>query len=138
MEKISLILSNQNADKMIRHAASCFPSEACGLLGGKDHRLLQVFSVKNIEKDPKRFQMDPVQQVQTFKKVEEMGLELLAIYHSHPDGSSQLSQIDIDNFFYPGVYSIILYINKNIWKIKAFKVEEKELDEIPLIIRNIS
>ena len=63
-------------------------------------------------------------------EIERSELDLLAIYHSHPDGSCGLSQIDLENFFYPGVFSVLLFLEDDTWKIKAFRIGEKKADEI--------
>ena len=134
-----LLLPHKNVIELVQHAASCFPAEACGLLAGKDNRLLSVIPIKNVEKKITRFRMDPEEQIRAFQEIEKSGQELLAIYHSHPDGSSQLSQIDLDNFFYPGVFSVLIYLKNDNWNVKAYRInDEKKTDEIYLIFTDLS
>jgi proteasome lid subunit RPN8/RPN11 len=99
---------------MLADARACDPFEACGLIAGRASGLprggseaVQVISVTNVLHSRVRFRMDPVQQLKAFNQIEEQGLELLAIYHSHPDGPATPSATDVSEAAYPGVVHLI-------------------------------
>jgi proteasome lid subunit RPN8/RPN11 len=99
---------------MLADARACDPFESCGLIAGRASGLprggseaVQVISVTNVLHSRVRFRMDPVQQLKAFNQIEEQGLELLAIYHSHPDGPATPSATDVSEAAYPGVVHLI-------------------------------
>ena len=53
--------------------------------------------------------MEPEEQLRVFQEIEKKGLEVSAIYHSHPHTAAFPSQRDVDNAFYPD--SLILIIS---------------------------
>lgn len=92
----------------MRHLAAEYPLEGCGLLAGKDGRVTAVFPISNILHSPTAYEMEPVQQIRTILQIEQNNEELLAIYHSHPNGPSYPSETDITAAYYPdSVYLIV-------------------------------
>ena len=82
-------------NRMRAHVESEFPREACGLLGGRKNLVEKVIPVENVLASQSRFRMDPKGQIQGIFRLEEMGLDLIAIYHSHPMNSPEPSEIDL-------------------------------------------
>ena len=61
-------------------------------------------------------------------------LDLLAIFHSHPEGPFRPSETDVKEFLYPGVATIICSpINEN-WMLKSFMIENDHYHEIELVL----
>jgi proteasome lid subunit RPN8/RPN11 len=69
--------------------------------------------------------MDPEDQLKAFYWLEEHGLDLLAIFHSHPSGPSHPSATDLAEFAYPGVLYLIWSpgIHGPDWQLHAFRLE---------------
>jgi proteasome lid subunit RPN8/RPN11 len=70
------------------------PDEAVGLLAGAEGRITAVIPLPNIAPTG-QFLADPYAQYQAERQLQEEGMHLLAIYHSHPAGGTQLSPLDI-------------------------------------------
>ncbi|HOU42006.1 MAG TPA: M67 family metallopeptidase [Promineifilum sp.] len=104
----TLILSRALREEMLAHAAGLWPEEACGLLAGREERAVRLYPVENSLHSPVAYEMEPVQQVRAMLALEAEGLELLAIYHSHPDGPAQPSATDIAAAYYPDAVQLIL------------------------------
>ncbi len=123
---------------MLRDVNERTHEEACGLLFGKGEQVEEVFSVTNILHSPIRFRMDPQEQYHLFMEMEEKGLDLIAIYHSHPSGPSYPSAIDVDEAYYPGVIHLIWAYSEDGWACKAFVIhrtnENTRILEIPIEI----
>jgi [CysO sulfur-carrier protein]-S-L-cysteine hydrolase len=84
--------------EMIRHCLSESPAEAVGLLAGQGAAVRLVEPLRNIVSKPHNrlaFLADPYCQFLAERRTASTGLELLAIYHSHPDGGASLSAKDI-------------------------------------------
>jgi len=109
------------------------PQEACGLLAGKNNRVEMRIGVRNADGSPVRFHMDPQEQWRAFQRMESAGLELLGIYHSHPNGPDRPSPTDIAEAMYP-VVQIIWYRQEGRWRARGFRIESGKVREVELIL----
>ncbi|MFT5286231.1 MAG: proteasome lid subunit RPN8/RPN11 [Planctomycetota bacterium] len=79
-------------------ARDAYPREACGVLSGirNENRLWirRVFSVSNLARDSRSFDLDPGQLVARSNEASELGEELLGVWHTHPDQRPELSDRD--------------------------------------------
>jgi len=120
-------------DAIIAHASEGFPLEVCGILGGNDGVVSSFFRMTNADRSNEHFMMEPREQFAVMKELRAMGLELLAIYHSHPHSPAFPSQRDVDHAFYPD--SLILIISlmdpkvpqAAVFQIENGKIEQKRL-----------
>ncbi len=115
-------------------ADESLPEEACGLLSGIDQQVHEVISVPNLLHSPVRYRMDPVQQIWALNHIEERGMELAGIFHSHPSGPDRPSETDIAESYYPDSAYVILFPVESKWKARAFMIAPPQVNEIPLII----
>jgi proteasome lid subunit RPN8/RPN11 len=110
------------------------PEEACGLLAGRDGQVEALFFITNSLHSPVRFSMEPREQLRAFQAIDAAGLQLLAIYHSHPSGPAGPSPVDLADFAYPGVLYVILDGRNDQWRAAAFELDEKDIREVTLTI----
>lgn len=80
--------------------------------------------------------MEPEELVHAFYDLEARGLEMLASFHSHPNGPEAPSEIDIREFAYPGTFMLIWSRATSGWKVKGFEVFANTYHEIELRITN--
>lgn len=120
-------------DEMLAHLASCLPEEGCGLLGGQGEFCSLIVPISNQLHSPTGFRMDPQEQLQAFLLFEDQGLELTAIYHSHPRGPRVPSMTDLAEFAYPGVISLICVPLEGQWIVRGFIIDGEAMTEIILI-----
>ena len=78
----------------MEHARAALPDEAVGLLAGAKGKITAVIPLPNIAPTG-QFHADPHAQYQAERQLQRDGTQLLAIYHSHPAGGTQLSPLDI-------------------------------------------
>lgn len=88
--------------KIIEQCRHEYPDETCGLLIGKRTGLcthvMQLYPVANVaSSDQKRhfYQMDARGILNAQKYADQNGLEILGVYHSHPDHPAEPSQTDL-------------------------------------------
>ena len=81
---------------MVAHAREDVPNECCGMVGGRDGVVDKVIGVANSAASPLRYEMDPQEQYNALKQIEDGGGELLAIYHSHTKSAAYPSQTDVN------------------------------------------
>lgn len=95
-------LKRRFADEIVAHAregrATPEEAEICGVLLGKDGAVAELIRIKNIAEQPRtRYIMDPQGLFQLMRRLDATGLELVAIYHSHPHSRAYPSVTDRGN-----------------------------------------
>jgi proteasome lid subunit RPN8/RPN11 len=113
------------------------PIEACGMVAGLDNQSVEIYTITNILNSPVRFRMAPEEQLNTFIKIDSMGLELIGIYHSHPNGPARPSSTDISEYYYPGTISLIWSQNKKNWVCHGYIIDAGKAREVPIFILRI-
>ncbi len=127
----TLTLSRAVLDEMLAHVAGLWPEEACGLVGGRNGRAVRLYSVENTRHSPVAFEMDPLQQINAMLAMEAEGLELIAIYHSHPDGPARPSATDVANAYYPDAVQLIISLaDRARPSVRAFTIIEGAVAEV--------
>lgn len=82
-------------DAILGHAAHATPEEACGLLLGTSHGILEARPTANVAPDRQRhFEIDPAALIAAHRAEREGGPELIGYYHSHPTGLPEPSATD--------------------------------------------
>ena len=117
-------------NRLIEHARQEYPLESCGILAGKNGKITKLYSMENTQKSSSCYLMAPEEQLRVFQEIEKEGLELSAIYHSHPHSPAFPSQRDVDFAFYPD--SLILIISlmaDKIPQIGAFQIEKGKIQQ---------
>jgi proteasome lid subunit RPN8/RPN11 len=85
---------------MIEQARSERPNECCGLLAGVVEggvgRVVARFPLVNALASPTRFEAEPKSLFDAVRGAERQGLEVLALYHSHPTSAPVPSRYDLE------------------------------------------
>jgi proteasome lid subunit RPN8/RPN11 len=85
-----------------------FPNECCGLVAAQVGVPCKVFPMKNADASPVTYRLDGLEQLHVFNQMDDDGLELWAIYHSHTHSEAFPSDTDIRLAFYPDARYILL------------------------------
>ena len=122
-------------EEMIAHAREEAPNECCGMVGSTDGRALEVYRAVNAEASPLRFRIDPDEQLDLHNRIEEAGLELGAIYHSHTRTEPRPSQTDI-NFakLWPGVLWIIVGLVEDQPEVRTWRIDDGRVTDAELVV----
>lgn len=91
-------LSKSDYEKILKHAESELPNEACGLIGGVteggDKLIKKVYLLTNTDHSNEHFSMDPKEQLASIKDMRANGFVPLGNWHSHPESPSRPSDED--------------------------------------------
>ena len=122
-------------EEMIAHAREDAPNECCGMVGSTDGRALAVYRAVNAEASPLRFRIDPDEQLELHNRIDEAGLELGAIYHSHTRTEPRPSQTDI-NFakLWPGVLWIIVGLDGDQAEVRTWRIDDGQVSDAELVV----
>jgi len=105
------------------------PNESCAILFGKNDQVLDLFLTENIEKSPVNFTISNKQLIEGYKIAEEKKMDVIGIFHSHPDSDAYPSNTD-KKFMQSNPVAWVIYsgINKNF---RAYLLET-DIVEIPI------
>ena len=91
-------ISEENYKKILEHAKSCLPEEACGLIAGEinggEKIIRKVYLLTNTDHSNEHFSLDPKEQLAAVKDMRSEGLVPLGNWHSHPESPSRPSDED--------------------------------------------
>ena len=110
---------------IVEHGLREFPNEACGLVAAKEGTPTRVYAMKNVDASPVSYRLDPKEQLKVFSEMDDEGLELAGIYHSHTHSEAYPSETDRRLAFYPDSRYLILSLSdRENPVLKAFRIEE--------------
>ncbi len=131
----SLLISKTHKQDLIKFAKEAAPNESCAVLLGtflEGHaKVKELYFTKNIEESPVNFTVSNEDLLKVYKLAEEKKLEVICIFHSHPNSKPYPSLTD-EKF---------MLVNPVIWLIYSGILEEMKafvldstIQEIPVII----
>ncbi len=129
----SLFITRELLAELISHCKETYPYEACGIIAGKDRVVKKVYPMTNIEKSGVSYMMDPKEQFIVMKDLREQGLEMTAIFHSHPYADAYPSPRDIKLAFYEDSFYLIVSLIHDEPLIKAFEIKDAIVREVEII-----
>ncbi|MBQ8787120.1 MAG: M67 family metallopeptidase, partial [Oscillospiraceae bacterium] len=93
-----ITISKNDYEKILTHAESVLPEEACGLIAGEitdEGKIIKkVYLLTNIDHSNEHFSLDPKEQLAAIKDMRANGLLPLGNWHSHPESPSRPSEED--------------------------------------------
>ena len=90
-------------DVMVAHARSTFPNECCGamlgIVDGEDKHVSEAVPLENAFTgvQHERYELRPEDLLKADKEARSRGLDLVGIFHSHPDCDAYFSETDLKN-----------------------------------------
>jgi len=131
-----LVLSSRHVSELKKLATDSLPLESCALLAGRisneDVLVDEVITTKNADRSHVTFSIEPSELLGAYNKAESMGLDIVAIFHSHPapakPSSTDAKYMEIN----PIPWLIISTSNK---EMKAF-IFDGAIHELEIIVNN--
>ncbi|MBI3975779.1 MAG: M67 family metallopeptidase [Armatimonadetes bacterium] len=133
---MALALSPEQHREIVAHAREEFPNECCGLLAGREGQVLRVYRGRNADESPYTYRLDDRQLFQFLKEMDEAGLDIVGIYHSHTASPAAPSRTDIARAFYPeAVYVIISLADREHPVVRGFRIVDGAVAEQDVVVR---
>ncbi len=132
MQTMSLSFPFELWGDVVAHLSGALPNEACGFLAGRSNVVTRVYPVENALQSPTAYRMDPVSQILAMRAIDEAGLDLIGIYHSHPQGPLAPSPTDLREAAYPDVRYVICAPRDDGWDARAFWLRDGRATEEPV------
>jgi proteasome lid subunit RPN8/RPN11 len=121
-------------DQMVAHARSEAPNECCGMVACDDGRAVRVHPAENAAASPLRYEIDGREQLRIMTAIEDDGLDLGAIYHSHTRTAPEPSQTDINLALYPDALYVIVGLAAAEAEVRAWRIVGGAVSEAELIV----
>ena len=96
-------IESQPWGAMVAHARSAYPNECCGAMLGEidgDRKIVRVsIQLENAFEGAQgaRYELRPADLMAADKAARERKMDLIGIYHSHPDCDAYFSKTDLQN-----------------------------------------
>ena len=132
-----LIIERRHFNALLEHARDGYPDEVCGLIGGRDEVATTVARIPNVASTPRvRFEMDRRIMVETIIGFQRAGLDVVAIYHSHPAGGFEPSRTDIAEAAWPDAICLIVDVSdQQAPRVGAWAIQRGKANSAVLEIR---
>ena len=113
--------------KIIEHAQNGAPIEVCGYLASQDDVVCKHYELTNTDQSEDHFSFDPQEQFAAVKDARAKGLEVCAVYHSHPVSPARPSQEDIRLAYDPTISYVIVSLANGGEDVKSFKIKDAQV-----------
>ncbi|MBM4053259.1 MAG: M67 family metallopeptidase [Planctomycetes bacterium] len=107
-----LYVSKNDLNIIKNEVIKSYPSECCGLLVGRnaaEKKVVEIYPVqnKNTERTHDRYEISGKDFMRVDRSASKKGLQIIGIYHSHPDHPAVPSAFDKENAWSSYSYMII-------------------------------
>ena len=129
-------IRQQCLDEMLSDVRSAPLQECCGLLAGREGTITRIFAAANAASDSERnYEIAPQELFRLMRDIRAAKLELLGIYHSHPNGKNEPSARDIELAYYPDTaYLILSPLADAPSPVRAFSIRDGRATELKIQI----
>ena len=103
--------------QMVEHARATYPNECCGAMLGSvsdgQKRVVEAMPLENAAAGPQRerYELRPEDLLKADREARSRKMDLVGIYHSHPDCGAYFSETDLKNSC-PWYSFVVLSIQK--------------------------
>jgi proteasome lid subunit RPN8/RPN11 len=121
-------------DEVVAHARADAPNECCGMVASRDGEAVRVYRATNTAASPLRYEIDGAQQYRIQIEIDDAGLDLGAIYHSHTRSAPYPSQTDINLAFYPDTLYVIVGLAGDEPDVRAYEIRDGTVSDAELVV----
>lgn len=118
---------------MLRQAWAERPLECCGLLAGRIEgergQVVRRYPLVNALHSPVAFESEPRSLFTAHRAMRRLGLDVLAIYHSHPTSEPVPSRTDLARNYSPEVVNLILSLASPLPLVRAWWLTDQDYRE---------
>jgi len=120
-------------DEIVAHARAGLPNEACGILAGLAGRVERFFPAESDEPSPYYYRIESRDQIRIMNEIDEAGLDLIGIYHSHTSSPAFPSRTDAEQAFWPDAVYVIVSLASPDADVRGYRIRDMEVTEEELV-----
>ena len=121
-------------DEIVAHAREDAPNECCGMVAARDGEAVRIYRAVNAAASPLRYEIDGAEQYRIQMAIEDAGLDLGAIYHSHTRSEPYPSQTDINLATYPDAVYVIVGVASAEPEVRGYTIRDGQVAEAELVV----
>lgn len=130
-----LRMSRTQAKALMQEAVDAAPAECCGLLLGVGGSVCRSIALTNVAALPEvEYLADPEELYGALRVADEHRWDVLAIYHSHPQGNTIPSERDMQEAHYPQAIQLIIATRGQAAEWAAWRMDQGVVRSVPLRI----
>ena len=131
----SIILSENDRQELARYAEAEKPYESCAILVGNETNenwtVKEVVLTENTAKSKVTFTISPDKEFEVDQKAKESNMEIVCIFHSHPESEAYPSETD-KKFMRVNPFPWIIYSGTT-REMNCFILEDENVKQISII-----
>jgi proteasome lid subunit RPN8/RPN11 len=120
----TISLTGAQITQLTRLAEDALPNESCAFLLGVNDKVVKILPMRNVDESPVTFSIEPTELLQAYDLAESKGMQVIAIFHSHPAKPSP-SNTDIKFMQINPVVWVIYSTTES--QLKAFVYDDKDI-----------
>ena len=131
-----IILNQSQLDTLTEHALKSGQNESCAMLLGiheeDNWNVKEIFLTQNADGNPRvEFTISPDKEFEVDQKAKESNMEIVCIFHSHPESEAQPSETD-KKFMRVNPFPWIIYSGKT-KEMNCFILQDENVKQISII-----
>jgi proteasome lid subunit RPN8/RPN11 len=134
--RVSLVLPESMRRRMEEWACRSHPREACGLLLGRRGEVrtevADVLEARNLvtTRASERYELDPADHLAAEERARRLGLDVVGVWHSHPDHPAVPSEVDRAQAWEAWVYVIVSVVEGAACELRAWRLVGERFVEV--------
>ncbi len=104
------------------------------MIASRDGEAVRIYRAANTAASPLRYEIDGAEQYRIQMDIEDAGLDLGAIYHSHTRSEPYPSQTDINLAFYPDALYVIVGLAEAQPDVRAYTIRDGQVQSAELVV----
>ena len=104
------------------------------MIAARDGEAVRLYRATNAAASPLRYEIDGAEQYRIQMEIEDAGLDLGAIYHSHTRTEPYPSQTDINLAFYPDTLYVIVGLGGDEPDVRAYRIRDGRVADAELAV----
>ena len=130
-----VVVRSELRPALVRHARVERPRECCGLLVGRGRHVQFAVPVANIASNPARYRVDDASHITLRRTLRAFvpPLEIVGVYHSHPQGAAWPSERDVRDALYPDWIHFIVGLGGRKPDVRAFRLRNGRIQPLRIV-----
>ena len=136
MTSRAFVVPTDVVDAILAQAEAQRPSECCGLLVGRTDVVVAAVAMRNASTTPaSTYELDSREHIDLRRTLRKFlpPLEIVGVYHSHPDGPARPSVTDVAEAHYPGWLHVIVGWGGGGAEVRGFLLSRENVTPVELV-----
>lgn len=130
------VIPDDVVDAVLAQAQAQRPLECCGLLVGRGDVVVAAVAMRNVSVNPaSRFELDSREHIELRRTLRNFlpPLEIVGVYHSHPNGAARPSVTDLAEAHYPGWLHVIVGWEGGDAEVRGFLLSREDVTPVEIV-----